>query len=106
LRVRPSAGQLSSEFRSNQRFSAEEERLRRLFGVLEDVARYNTGNANGRMLAAVWDRIAELVQVSGDLGACKAAALVAGHEPGSSSWWLAIRAVATVFEDGHRRQSD
>lgn len=106
MRVAPPAGQPASEFRSGQRFSAEQERLRRLFGVLEDVARYNTGNANGRMLATAWDRIAELVQVSGDPGARKAAALVAGHEPGSSSWWLAIRAVATVLEDGQQRESD
>jgi hypothetical protein len=103
--VAPSAGQLGSEFRSGQTLSAEQERLRRLFGALEDVARYNIGNANGRMLATAWDRIAELLQVSDDLSARKAAAVVAGQEPGSFSWWLAVRAVARILEDRLRRES-
>jgi hypothetical protein len=77
--------------------AAQHRRIRRLFVVLDDVARYAAGNASTAMLAHTWDRISDLLVSTDDLLLRASVRRVSEHEPGSQLWWAAIRAVASRY---------
>jgi hypothetical protein len=84
--------------------AGQRERIRRLFAVLEDVARYAAGYARSEMLADTWARIGDLLQQPGGPASITtavrtAAERVGDHEAGSASWWRAVWATAKAWED-------
>lgn len=77
--------------------TGNEQRVRRLFGVLDDLARYASDNASASMLAHAWDPISELLlRADGPLVA--AAREVARHRAGSQGWWGAINRVGHLLD--------
>jgi hypothetical protein len=77
--------------------TVNERRVRRLFSVLDDLARYASDNASASVLAHAWDPISELLlQADGALVA--AVREVPGHRVGSPGWWGAINRVCRLLD--------
>jgi hypothetical protein len=75
----------------------DQQRARRLFGMLDDLARYASDNTSASVLAHAWDRISELL-LQADDAVTAAVREVPAHRPGSPGWWRAINRVADLLE--------
>jgi hypothetical protein len=75
----------------------DQQRVRRLFSVLDDLARYASDYTSASALAHAWDRIAELL-IQADEAVTAAVREVSGHRVGSPGWWRAINRVAGLLE--------
>jgi hypothetical protein len=75
----------------------DQQRVRRLFGVLDDLARYASDYTSAPVLSHAWDRISELL-LEADPPVVAAAREVSRHRAGSPGWWRAINGVASLLD--------
>jgi hypothetical protein len=77
--------------------TVDEQRVRRLFRVLDDLARYASDNASASVLAHAWDPISELL-LHADGSLVAAVREVPRHRVGSRGWWGAINRVRRLLD--------
>ena len=75
----------------------DQQRVRRLFRTLDDLARYSSEYTGASVLAHAWDRISELLLETDDAVAA-AVSEVSRHRVGSPGWWRAINRVTGLLD--------
>lgn len=75
----------------------DQQRVRRLFRTLDDLARYSSEYTTAPVLAHAWDRITELLLETDD-AVTAAVREVSRHRVGSPGWWRAINRVSGLLD--------